>query len=61
VYGKIVNSLNSELSDDEWKSLSDGEKNAIQKGLLQAEKGNVNKHEAVVNEFFKKYGVKYSK
>ena len=61
VYGKIVNTMNSELNEGEWLSLSQGEKEAIEKGLLQAHKGNVHKHEAVMAEFFKKYGDKSTK
>lgn len=57
VYGKLVNTMNSQLDTEEWMSLNNEEKLAIEKGLLQARQGKVKTHEKVMEKFIKKYGV----
>jgi predicted transcriptional regulator len=56
IYGEVINTLNQESEIDEWSSLSDAEKKAIDIGLKQADLGKTKSHKQVMSRLFAKYG-----
>ena len=57
IYGLLINYFNGQESEEEWDTLSDSQKDAINEGLEQAEAGLGEPAEEVIKRLRNKYGL----
>ena len=55
VYGMLLNYLNSKKSFDNWNQLTENQKESIEEGLSQLDKGLGIRHKEVMTKYRKKY------
>lgn len=57
IYGLLINYFNGQDSIEEWDTLSDSQKEAINEGLAQAEAGEDEPVSELTNRLRSKYGL----
>lgn len=58
LYGIVMNFINGQKESENWDSLSDTQKAAIESGIKQLDQGQSITHEKVMKELKKKYKIK---